>query len=150
MVNITAIGTDNRTQKNHIINHHINIEINIKTALIQSDLFINNGAQILFSITFTTHNINTTTKATQNGLYKIQTTKSNIQVSIGQTYGIKSSNHASNASPTFHGITNQHRHITTKAIHIAMANNKLINNLDLNHTASLEYIFCIFKRFIST
>ena len=68
MVNITAIGTDNKTQKNHIISHQTNIEINIKTALIHNDLFINNGAQILFSITLTIHKSKTTITAIQKEL----------------------------------------------------------------------------------
>lgn len=138
MVKITAIGTDNSTQKNHIINHHINIETNIKTALIHNDLFINNGARILFSITFIIRKIKIATNATQNGLYNTQTKNNNIHVKIGHIYGIKSKSHANNANQSFHGITNQHHHIITNAIHTAKANNKLINNLDLNQTANFE------------
>ena len=93
---------------------------------------------MLFSITFTIHKIKTATNATQNGLYKIQTRNNNIQVNIGHIYGIKSSNHANNANQSFHGITKPNHHITTKDSHIATANNKLINNLDLNHIANLE------------
>jgi hypothetical protein len=147
ITSITAIGTDNRTHKNHIITHHSIIDINISTGLIHKAFFIKTGVNTFSCIRLNTYKITTINIATKNELYNIATTNNNIQVNIGHIYGMISRSHAITAIHNLFGISTPHHHIITNVIHTVIDMYKLNNNLAFNQTAKFLYTFSIFNLF---
>ena len=101
---ITAIGTANKTQKNHIIVPHNNIHINTTRGLTHKVFHINTGTSN-FSSDCCIIVYNIITAKTHHHHEKINAdTAAGMAHKNGQIYGIISNNQANTASVAFCGI----------------------------------------------